>query len=176
MRMPISVFRLLHAFAARVAQSRPPDQIIGGEADPYLMRWYVTPWSNSPRGSKPASLWQAFLRKLPNVYVHRFMRSDDDRALHDHPWWNASVLIEGEYREHNIRAGGVNVMTLRRAGDFKLRPPTQAHRIEIDQPCLTVFVTGPKVREWGFHCPHGWRHWLDFTRPGAPGEIGRGCE
>jgi hypothetical protein len=35
-----------------------------------------------------------------NVYLHHFLRSDDDRALHDHPWINLSLLLDGCYLEH----------------------------------------------------------------------------
>lgn len=31
--------------------------------------------------------------------VHKVMRSDHDRALHDHPWHNASIVLEGGYWE-----------------------------------------------------------------------------
>lgn len=54
--------------------NRPPDVVIGGFQNPYLLRWYVIP--RNP---------------VFNVYVHLFLRSDDDRALHDHPWANLSV-------------------------------------------------------------------------------------
>jgi hypothetical protein len=40
---------------------------------------------------------------------------------------------------------------------------------------VSLFMTGPKVREWGFACPKGWVHWRDFTG-GENGElVGRGC-
>ena len=47
---------------------RPPDFVIGGADRPYMRRWYLVP--------KNTQL---------NVYLHHFRRSDDDRALHDHP-------------------------------------------------------------------------------------------
>jgi hypothetical protein len=43
-------------------------------------------------------------------------------------------------------------------------------------PVWTLFVTGPRVRSWGFWCAHGWRHWKTFTA-GPRGEtVGRGCD
>lgn len=34
------------------------------------------------------------------VYLHRFVGSDPDRGLHDHPWaWAASIVLAGWYRE-----------------------------------------------------------------------------
>ena len=140
---------------------RAPDVVIGGDERPYLKRWWLIPRN-----------------RLFNIYLHHFLRSDDDRALHDHPWVNLSILLAGEYTEHTIAAGGINHRVRRRAGDMKLRRPSAAHRIELHAgPCWTLFLTGPTVRSWGFHCPAGWRHWRLFTNPADGGRtIGRGCE
>lgn len=147
-------------FFERIADRRPPDFIIGGKEDPYMLRWWTI----------PRNRWF-------NVYLHNFMRSDDDRALHDHPWWNASLLLDGEYTEHTIAAGGVHQAAIRRAGQFKFRGARSAHRIELHNgPCWTLFLTGPRLREWYFHCPHGLRHWKDFVDSRDSGAIGRGCD
>lgn len=141
------------------SEKRRPDISIGGEEDPYLRRWWLVPRN-----------------RFFNVYLHQFMRSDDDRALHDHPWWNLSILLAGRYVEHTISAGGINVRTERQAGELKFRAAGAAHRIElIDGPCWTIFITGPRLREWGFHCPKGWVHWRDFTSGPSGERIGRGC-
>jgi hypothetical protein len=116
--------------------------------------------------------------RWPVAYLHEFRRSDDDRALHDHPWWNCSILLCGEYTEHTIDAGGVNRRVIRRAGDAVFRRASRAHRVELhDGPCISLFITGPRVREWGFHCPEqGWIHWKRFTAADDPGQVGPGCE
>lgn len=147
---------LAAAIMAMGRRGREPSFVIGGGERPYLRRWWVIPRN-----------------RFFNIYLHEFLRDDDDRALHDHPWINLSILLRGQYVEHT--AAG---KTLRRAGAIKLRLPTAAHRIELvdGQPCWTLFITGPRVREWGFLCPQGWRHWRDFTA-GKNGEvIGRGCD
>ncbi|MCB1886271.1 MAG: hypothetical protein KDH20_01580 [Rhodocyclaceae bacterium] len=137
---------------------RPPDVVIGGHQRPYLLRWHVIPRN----------------RRF-NVYLHRFMRSDDDRALHDHPWWNVSILLRGRYLEHT--PGSVVERRAGRLSGFAARRAEAAHRIElIDGPVWTLFVTGPRVREWGFWCPQGWRHWKIFTSEHDSGEVGRGCD
>lgn len=78
------------AWWKRVEKSRPPDFIIGGSNRPYMLRW-----------------WLIRRNRFFNIYLHKFLRSDDDRALHDHPWLNMSYLLDGEYIEHSILAGGV---------------------------------------------------------------------
>lgn len=165
------IFRYL----LNIARSRQPDFVIGGHDNPYLRRWFVIP--RNP---------------IFNVYLHEFIRSDDERALHDHPWlFNASWLLHGSYVEHTIKAGGLNVRTLREAGAFKLRVGPAPHRLElladpgwidaagrsVSKRCWTLFITGPRVRQWGFHCPErGWVHWKDFTAADDAGAIGPGCD
>jgi len=144
------------------AEARSPDYVIGGHESPYLLRWYLIPQN-----------------PLFNIYVHLFLRSDDDRAHHDHPWMNFSKLLRNEYCEHRILQGGVMERTIRRAGDWTFRFSGRiAHRIELTTgPCWTLFITGPKYREWGFHCPdQGWIHWKRFTAEHDEGAVGKGCE
>lgn len=106
--------------------------------------------------------------------LHEVLRSDDDRALHDHPWSSRSLIIAGGYFEH--LPGGLRVW--RAPGWTGDRTAEQPHRLEVPDGgrAVTLFFTGAKTREWGFHCPQGWRHWQDFTG-GAHGEtVGLGCE
>lgn len=178
------------ALIARVAGKRPPNFVVGADdpAGAYLRRWYLIPRN-----------------RFFNAYLHNFLRSDDDRALHDHPWHWVSLLLRGNYIEHTIAAGGVHRQRLRHTGGVKVCGPTAAHRVEVitassphapavirnraaigliehdaPLPCWTLFITGPRVRDWGFHCPlQGWIPWQRFTRAGVdgkPGEMGPGCE
>lgn len=147
------------AWYHKLSELRKPDFIIGGKDNPYMLRWWVI----------PRNRWF-------NIYLHKFLRSDDDRALHDHPWINVSYLLEGTYVEHSILAGGVQTAVRYKKGDLKFRRATTAHRIEIDQPTWSLFVTGPVVRVWGFHCPKGWRPWDVFVDKRDSGSIGRGCD
>jgi hypothetical protein len=136
---------------------RAPDFIIGGADNPYLRRWWVIPRN-----------------KWFNIYLHQFLRDDDDRALHDHPWkFNASILLKGRYTE--VLPDG---RKLRRSGCIYFRPHKAPHRVELigNKPVWTLFITGPVVREWGFYCPQGWRHWRTFTDTRDKGAIGRGCD
>lgn len=159
MKLPSSVVEFLFAQLGRVA-SRAPDVLIGKQDDTYMRRWWVIPRN-----------------RFFNIYLHHFLRSDDDRALHDHPWWNASILLWGRYTEHTIAAGGVNRRVEYAAGAIKLRGAKYAHRVELtDGPCWSLFITGPMLREWGFHCPAGWRPWQQFVDPTDRGKIGKGCD
>ncbi len=142
------------------AKGREPDFVIGGEDNPYLKRWYLIP--RNP---------------VFNIYVHQFLRSDDDRALHTHPWlFNCSVLLDGEYREWTSIADGRLVGWPRYKDETKFRWGKAAHRIELTNgPCWTLFITGPVVRNWGFLCPKGFVPWQEFTDVRDKGSIGKGC-
>lgn len=159
MRLPIWLNLKLAAWAAMMPLRRGPDVIIGGDDNAYLCRWWVIP--RNP---------------LFNIYLHNFKRSDDDRALHDHPWINCSILLIGEYTEVLPTKGGTLTERVLRAGEIAIRMPSAAHRVHLHAgECWTLFITGPRVRQWGFWCPRGWVHWKEFTA-GPKGElVGRGC-
>jgi hypothetical protein len=185
----------------RYAEARSPDFVVGADSagGPYLLRWYITPWRAWYRHvpEQQRTRWQRFAvacsRLLPNLYLHCFLRDDDDRALHDHPSWAASFILDGAYVEHTIDAGGIHRRVEHAAGSLRFLRTRHTHRIEllrevvdngtpyvqVEDPavrCWTLFLFGPTVREWGFHCPErGWVHWKEFTAAGKPGEIGPGC-
>lgn len=77
--------RLLKRYAAIVKPSRviTLDGIDGGPRREYLFRWHMI----------PRNRWF-------NLYLHKFVHGDDERALHDHPWASASLILEGHYIEH----------------------------------------------------------------------------
>jgi hypothetical protein len=139
----------------QIAVSRHPDYVIGPEDDPYLMRWWVIPRN-----------------RFFNVYLHCFLRSDTDEALHDHPWWNVSRLLRGKYIEHTF-SGWKEY----NEGDMRFRTAKEAHRVELHAgPAWSLFITGPKLRTWGFHCPKGWKPWTEFVEQRDGGNSrGAGC-
>jgi hypothetical protein len=112
-----------------------------------------------------------------NIYLHEFRRDDDDRALHDHPWRSVSIILRGGYWEH--LAGGARLW--RAPGMIVGRAARAAHRVELARDgaqarrAISLFLTGPKLRNWGFYCPKGWVRWQDFVEQTDTGNIGRGC-
>lgn len=139
---------------------RAPDFVVGDPAEPYLRRWWLIPRN-----------------KIFNVYLHAFDRNDEDRALHDHPWSSVSLALSPAKPLREIYQIDNEIhRRVVRFGDVVVRGSRFAHRMIVPHPgTLTLFVTGPVVREWGFLCPRGWVHWRDFTAAGAKGQIGRGC-
>jgi hypothetical protein len=156
--------RLFVALRRRVVSKRPADFVIGGLDNPYMFRW-----------------WVIRRNRLLNVYLHCVVRDDDDRALHDHPWPSLSLCLAGHLAEVYRRGGRDRVRDFY-PGDLVWRGARFAHRLYLpsgERYAWTLFITGPRVREWGFLCPRGWRHWKVFTGVATTGDsatIGRGCE
>lgn len=149
---------------------KKPNETIHTTRGLYLRRWFL-------RKRKPAR---------GNIYLHNAVDSDDDRALHCHPWHNISIILRGGYIEHVFAYPPVNGQPLppviqkkRRAGHIIFRRAELAHRLELYpvpghmdvkkikwtpprlKPCWSLFITWPKSREWGFWC----------QRKGIVGEI-----
>lgn len=132
-------------------KKRSPDLVIGPKEDPYLLRWHILPRN-----------------KWFGVYLHHMLKSDYDRALHDHPYANISVVLKGGYLEHvpgqtfggqplNLPSQPKNAFW-RRAGSVVFRGPGFPHRLELPpgRDSWSLFITFPRVREWGFWCDKGW--------------------
>ena len=157
--------RVLRRF---VADRREPDKIIGGEDDPYMKRWFIL--------------------KTPifSIYLHHFLRSDDDRALHDHPADSISLILEGRYREW-IQVKDENGVV--RSHTYRVRRPLLPifrraevmHRVQLfndgerELPVWTLFFFMRRRRDWGFACKQGWVPWQEFCDPDNPGVSGKGC-
>jgi hypothetical protein len=164
LRLPNFFVRWVTGKCQDIIWSRKPDFIIGGEENPYLKRWYAIPRN-----------------RFFNIYIHEMWRSDDDRALHDHPWWWCSLILRSYYYEQRILAGGIREERLYERGSIRFYRSRYAHRLVMPREGrtkpMTLFITGPKLREWGFHCLKGWVSWQRFTNPATNGAtIGRGCD
>lgn len=135
---------------------RAPDLIIAPDGKPYLYRWFV----------KPRNVGDC------NVYFHIQVGHDPERPLHDHPWDNFSVIIAGGYDEiwnPTPERENINDEFIRqfRKGDVIFRRASEAHRLMLPagiEYSISLFSSGPKVREWGFWYPGGWRSYKEVTR------------
>lgn len=150
------------------AKNPEPDFVIGGAERPYLRRWWLIP--RNP---------------LFNAYLHQFLRSDDDRAAHGHPWlFRLSWILDRGYIDWRPWRGNALRLLPKflRAGDVSVHWGASPHRVQLymeagrELPCWTLFITGPRVREWGFYCRRGWVHWRDFTAGPDGATVGKGCD
>lgn len=107
-----------------------PVRLIQEDGRPYLERYFV---------------FQLFGVRC---YIHRFVGSDPERGLHDHPWrWAASLVLAGWYLEE--RRDGTR---RRRIGN--LLSADTFHRVVIPEgqtECWTLFLHSARdVKSWGF--------------------------
>lgn len=96
-----------------------------------------------------------FRSRFCNIYLHRFLRSDND-DLHDHPWHFWTYMLQGAYTEMSPQ--GPTRRTMKK-NKFKYMAPTHLHSVKVDKVTpfidraeapLTLCITGPVQREWGF--------------------------
>lgn len=122
--------------------------------------------------------WTLFKSERRKVYLHAFHRSDHD-VLHDHPWafWTL-ILWRGYMEEYTVPSDGpITRVKTRRIwpGQILFRPATHTHRVRLhrdtqgnERTAVTLVMTGPYIRDWGFHGVGGWVLWREyFTRNGC---------
>ncbi len=126
------------------------------ENEPYLERYYL------------------FLRdreQFPfNVFLHKFLKSDPD-DVHDHPWPYATVILKGGYWEWIPHFDTVGRKTgeyqvWRGPGHVRISKANSFHRIELDPDITawTLFMPGPKQRDWGFLVKNQWVQWEQYLK------------
>lgn len=129
--------------------NRTPDFVVDVD---YMDRWYIIPRN-----------------RFFNVYFHYFYGSDAPTP-HDHPWLSMGWILDGQYTEHTPKGDFI-----RKAGDITFRLPRSLHWIEIDQPVFTLFITGPRVRRWGFQCDSGWVDYEKYIARRGGNRLASGC-
>jgi hypothetical protein len=151
------MIEILQQTLKQITETLPPNFIVGNPDDPYLLRWFLIKQEEHGK---------------PRAYIHKFIKSDWDRALHDHASKSVSLLFEGEYLEHTPKG-----VTHWKAPAIIFRDAETPHRIELidNKPAYTLFFFGDKERDWGFHCPKSWVHWEDFVDKNDFGNVGKGC-
>lgn len=122
----------------------------------YMRRYWLIPYGNK---------WTLGVA----ARVHHVLRSDDDRAFHDHPWPYISIILRGGYTEvRPVFESGIYVGDTRRyygPGSVIFRRAKSWHRLEVEpgQTVWTLFVTGWYQQRWGFLVkPDHKIYWKDF--------------
>lgn len=123
-----------------------------------------------------------FILRTPKVaiYVHHFLRSDNERHFHDHPWTFITIPFSCGYWEH-IPVGehltGKQAEQIRwkpgcpysrriwRRRFFPLyRPAEWKHWVEVTKPTWTLVIRFRRRRMWGFDTANGWMDWRSYGR------------
>jgi hypothetical protein len=132
--------------------------------DGYMERYWLVPYSDRKLdyGCGPLSIKKQLPGRLLQLTgcaerIHHILRSDDDRAFHDHPWWYVTIILRGGYFEVRrvYDESGLYVGDSRTwygPGSILFRGSKSLHRLELPKgrTCWTLFITGPKQQHWGF--------------------------
>lgn len=113
-----------------------PCRLIALDSGPYLERYYL------------GQLWGA------TFYLHRFVSSDSERHLHNHPWaWGRALVLSGGYTEEYVtdlcpEAGESGCVTeTTRVRWWNRVNGSHFHRISDAAPgTWTLFVHGERAR------------------------------
>lgn len=159
MKLPKFLLNPLRERLMRLARSdRKYFHLPSDENPEYMERFWVKKPKVTEEGSFGRDEWAARL--------HIIKSSDMDRHLHDHPWWNASIILEGSYVEEvpgwfgqdplMDSIPGMNKFLLREPGDVVFRKATDRHRLTlITSRVVSLFIMAPAERMWGFHTEEG---------------------
>lgn len=123
------ITKLLYLIKSRV-------YILYTDDKPYLMRVYL-----KHKG------------KYPAVFLHKFLDSDQDRDLHDHPFlWSKSFILTGSYIETRLHSDKTTeYKRVLSAPAINNIAASDFHKVTLDkQPVWTLFIAGPIIKSWGF--------------------------
>lgn len=105
-----------------------------------------------------------FGERRSSIRLHIFTGPDHDPCFHDHPWWFVTFVLWGGYVERF--AGKFGEQRECKVRWFGFRPRMFRHRITtlLRKTVVTLIITGPIEREWGFYTDNGWMNWKVFTK------------
>lgn len=94
------------------------------------------------------------------VFLHRFLDSDSDRGIHDHPWDQSfSFILAGGYNEKRLV---VNSKTNKEEVIIRDIRPMSVNNIKGNDfhqillkprvPAWTIFYHAKRTKTWGFQC------------------------
>lgn len=111
-------------------------QLIGPPDCPIMRRWI-------------------FQTPLGSVRLHHFLRPDDQRHKHDHPWWFITIILKGGYIDRT-EVDGVQYADEVKPGRIRFRSSNHSHWVDTQDSWSLVF-TGRLKRDWGFWTEHGFK-------------------
>lgn len=129
---------MIGALLLRLTAPMPARAIHIGDR-PYIERYFVGRWLGC------------------TVYLHRYLGSDGDRQVHDHPWrWAVGIPLVGGYLEERVtgldpRHGWLAVnRPVRRFRPNLIRATTFHRIVSVEPGTWTLFVHGSRFKGWGF--------------------------
>jgi hypothetical protein len=135
MKIPEWLRLRLLAWAEKIVHS-PADFSPGPVNAPFFRRWYIV----GPN-------------RYFNVWLHYWLMGDQDLSLHDHSMDSIGIILSGSYVEL-LRLGRE---VSRNPGAVIFRRAETPHRVIDCNGCVSLFITGPRRRQWGFTSYGRWK-------------------
>jgi len=171
------------------AKKTPYFHIKGPDGSMYMERyWLFNQYEGRSGGPGARFSW------LPSIRVHKIMRADLDRHLHDHPWNARTIILQGWYAEElpspttnytysearrglvaiEERDGKVYKTYLHNEGFTGRLLYGQYHRIAFvpEEGVYTLFFTWKYKGTWGYDVDGSkvpWREYLESRKMPIPG-------
>lgn len=102
-------------------------EALGNKDCPYAYRWTFNFWFFAIR-------------------VHQWLKTEDRRYMHDHPWNFITLVLKGGYVD--VTETGRDALKI---FSVRYRPATHKHYVEVNEGgCVTILLTGPVIRNWGY--------------------------
>lgn len=115
--------------------------------NPFSIRW------REPLGKPecPYMYRWVFNLVLFSVRIHHWIRSDDKRYMHNHPWSFITFVVRGSYTDVSLK-DGKEIRQLLKAPSVQYRNAQHLHFVEMDgkTECWSIVLTGPQSNKWGF--------------------------
>jgi hypothetical protein len=100
---------------------------LGRPECPYMFRWVLVVFGFAIR-------------------IHKWIRSDDKRHFHNHPWPFIVICLRGFYVDVSPKG-----RDLVKAGSIRFRSASHSHYVEVPKTgALTLLFTLPVTQNWGF--------------------------
>ena len=110
----------------------------------FQIRW------NEPLGDNtcPYAYRYVFIFFNYSIRLHKWLRSDDKRYCHNHPWWFCTLVLNGAYTDVDINGKEDKLNFL----SFRYRPSSHSHYVKVPKEgCITILITGKPINtKWGF--------------------------
>lgn len=109
---------------------------------PFQVRW------NEPIGNPECPYCYRWVLNLFlfSIRIHKWLGDDDKRYMHDHPWPFITIVLKGKYIDASEK-GKDHLKT----GSIRYRRSIHKHNVTNVKPgTITLVITGPKIRNWGY--------------------------
>lgn len=111
----------------------------------FQIRW------NEPLGEKdcPYAYRWVLIFFGYSIRVHKWIRSDDKRFLHDHSWNFRTFVLKGYY--HDVSEDQEGNIIREKVTGTKYRKAEHKHYVDIPETgALTIIFCSKPFRKWGF--------------------------